>query len=372
MLRRLLLTLIAIASCAPLRGSFSIPIRLSLPAEFNATALVAADFDGDRNLDLAVAGESGRLIVFLNSGKGGFRSTGPYDAGPHPSSLAAADMDGDGNCDLVVANHETQSLTLLSGDGRGHFSSRQLPVHSEPHPHAIAVADFDGDRRMDIVVDSWMENRLMILSGRNGWQAPGLPVEVGRKPYWNIAVADLDGDGSTDIVVPNQGRGTVSVLLGDGHAHLRHASGSPFSAGALPFSVAVGDMNGDHRPDIAVVNYSGHVSDTAGDGLTWIRNDGQGRFTAMPDRVASGRYSARVTTGDVNGDGYDDVAFSNTASRTVSIVYGSRRGPRNAASVMTMNAPHALLLADLDGDGRSDLAVSGDGSTELRVYFSRQ
>jgi hypothetical protein len=358
-------------ACVPADAGFGPAIRLRLPAGFRATTLILADLNADGHADISVAGDPQNLAVFLNDGKGGFRSAKTATAGAHPVALAAAEMNGDGKIDLVAANHEMDYVTLLLGNGKGDFTARTLPVHSKPHPHAIAVGDVDGDGRPDIVVDSWREDRLMVLLGRQQWQAPGVSAPIGRKPYWNVAVADIDGDGAVDLIAPNAGLGTVSILTGNARAQFTHVPGSPFAAGPGPFSIAIGDLNGDRRPDVAVANYSGQASQTANDGLTWIRNDGARKFTPMPTRVATGRYSARLATGDTNKDGYADVAFTNTATNTVTIVQGSRNGPHQATNVTTMNEPHAVALGDVNGDQRADLAIASEGSAEVHVFLAR-
>jgi len=347
------------------------PLHLPLRAGFAGDALVAADFNRDGKADIAVAGDSGFVAVFLNDGGGRFRAPKYSPCGEHPVALAVADADGDGKVDIVVANHEMQKVTLLRGDGAGGFTATPLAVQSRPHPHMIAVGDIDSDKRPEIITDSWGEDRLLALAGRLQWRGVPASIPVGRKPYYNLVAADLDGDGHIDLVTPNQEFGTVSILLGDGRGHFAHAPGSPFAAGATAFSAAVGDLNGDHRPDIAIANYSGHAGDTANDGLTWIRNDGHRRFTPFPQRVATGRYTSRLAVGDVNADGIADVALPNTATNIVTIIFGSRDGPRATATVMTMNAPHAVSLADFDGDGRADLAVTGEGNEVMVVMKVR-
>ena len=358
--------------CARAAPPFGPPVRISLPPGFHPVAVAAADFNGDGIADIAVGGSRSQMLLLTGDGRGGFRAGPPVQAGSNPSSMEVADMNGDGHLDVVIANHEADYVTLLLGDGAGHFTSRALPVHSKPHPHAVAVGDFDRDYRPDIAVDSWGENRITLLFGRDGWRGPGTPVEVGTNPYYTIAAADLDGDGNLDLVAPNWGHGTISILFGDGHGHFAHATGSPFAAGPSPFSAIIADVNGDHRPDVLVANYSGHASDTASDGLTWIRNDGGRHFTPFPERVARGDYSARLAAGDVNGDGFIDCAFSNSNGATVTVVYGSREGPRGSDSVATMPSPHALALADLDGDGRADLIVTSDKSDEILVFLARR
>ena len=304
-------------------GAAPAPTRVALPRGFRPVALVV------NGKDVVVSGLSGQIVILRD----GVRLSAPIAAGANPSSLAAA-----GGL-IAAANHETDYVTVISGT-----MPRTLHLHSRPHPHAVAIGDFDRDGKPDLAVDSWGENRIMLLFGRDGWRGPGTPVDVGARPYWTISAADMDGDGNADLVTPNWGSNTVSILLGDGKGHFAPAPGSPFVAGPTPFAAAIGDVNGDRRLDVVIANYSGHNTDTANDGLTWIRNDGGRRFTAFPQRVANGDYSARVAVGDVNGDGFGDAVFSNANGTTVTVVYGSRAGLRTSASFPAMRHPHAVAV----------------------------
>ncbi len=120
-----------------------------------------------------------------------------------------------------------------------------------------------------------------------------------------------------------------------------------------------------------MANYSGHATDTSRDGMTWIRNDGNRHFTAFPQRIANGRYTSRVAAGELNGDQIADVAFTSTLDNSVGILYGSRNGLRPGPTIPTMPNPHALTLADLDGDGRADLLVITEERDELLVLLTR-
>lgn len=355
-------------------SSFRHVVHMPLPAGFRPAVIATGDFDGDKRIDVALCGDNRQLLVFSGDGHGGLRATPQTaDCGANPASMIAVDLDGHHHLDLAVANHDTDYLTILANDGKGRFTSRQVHVHSKPHPHTVAAADVNGDGHVDLITDSWGENRLTLLlaDGHGGWQTPGTPVEIGRKPYINVVAADLDGDGHVDLVMPNAGSDTICILWGDGRRHFTHAAQSPLVAGPTPFMVAVADVNGDGRPDIVVANYSGHIDDTARDGLTWVRNDGGRHFTGYLQRVAAGVGSWRVVVGDFDGDGIADAAFTNGGANTVTVAYGWKSGLRTGVQVPVMPSPHNLAAADLDGDGRADLLAITEDRSELLVLLSR-
>src|SRR5437867_3904922 len=346
---------------------------LPLPRGFRPAVVIAADLNGDGKADVAICGENQQLVILAGDGRGGLRAIEQGGrCGFNPTTIIAADLNGDRKIDLAVANHDTDHLTVLLNDGRGRFSSREVKVHSLPHPHTVAAADINGDSRVDLITDSWGENRLTLLLAdqRGGWQSPGTPIEIGRKPYINVIAADFDGDGRIDLAMPNAGFDSVCILFGDGRGHFAHAAQSPLRAGPTPFHIGVADVNGDRRPDIIVANYSGHMTDTSRDGVTWIRNDGKRRFTAFPTRVATAHGCWRVTTGDINGDGIADVAYDDADANSVGILYGSQTGLRPGRPISTMPSPHSISLADLNGDRRADLLVITEDRDELLVVLS--
>ena len=313
--------------------------------------------------EIAVCGHNGNLAII----RGGSVVFPQARCGANPFGMIAADIDGDGLPDFLIANHDTDYITLLQNHGGGRFTSQQIHVHSKPHPHTVAAADLNGDGRVDIVTDSWAEQRVTLLfsDGRGGWSSPGVPLDTGRGPYVNVVAADLDGDGHADLVMPNASpddpHDTVTILFGDGHGHF--APPVPIVAGPAPFKIAIADVNGDGRPDILVTNYSGHISDTSRDGLTWIRNDGGRRFTAFPERIATGHGSWDIEAGDLNGDRFADAVFNNVADNTITVVYGSASGPRTGPTLPVPAQPERVLItqhrvAILSGDRDEILFVS--------------
>jgi len=358
---------------------FRPPRIIPMSADHEPSALAAADVDGDGMLDLLVASDGAEdVTVFRGDGRGGFTREQSFPVGPSPTDIAVADLDGDGKLDLAIANHGTPRVTVLLGDGRGVFRpapGSPMVVHSNPHPHTIGVCDIDGDRIPDLVIDSWRENRFTILRGlgRGRFAVPGVTVEAGRKPYRNLLLRDVTGDGICDIVAPNMVERAVTVLSGDGHGHFTGAADPPTPAGPCPFTVAAGDFNRDGNVDLAVANYSGHIADSSGDGLTFLMGDGHGHFRLGP-KIPTGRASGRIAVGDVNGDGFDDAMTVNAGTLDLTIAFGGPDGlsPSRVATVpYGGGASWCGILADFDGDRRADAVIANHDGHSISILLTR-
>jgi len=224
--------------------------------------IAAADFNGDKKLDLAVDswGENKVLVMFGN-GDGTFQTPGvKFDVGKMPyQRLRTADLNQDGNADIITSNFKESSVSVLLGDGKGQFSRRDFLVPAAPF--GIAVGDFNGDRHLDIAIDHYSgqgtdpsKNGLSILFGDGKGSftlAKGSPYPVGHYPA-TVVAGDLNGDGITDIAIPNNMENTVTIYLG-GRDGIKQA-GPPIPVGHGPECVAIGDLDGDGKADLAVAN----------------------------------------------------------------------------------------------------------------------
>src|SRR5207302_966492 len=141
----------------------------------------------------------------------------------------------------------------------------------------------------------------------------------------SVAVGDFNGDGRSDLAVANRGvlvsdPGSISILLGKGDGTF--AAAVNYAASANPYSVAVGDFNGDGKSDLAVANVSGDLSILLG--------NGDGTFAAAVN-YATGRSPVSVAVGDFNGDGKSDLAVANSDSDNIAILVGNGNGTFAAA-----------------------------------------
>src|SRR5262249_28203151 len=152
------LAILAMSLCAR-RGfaQFTPAAGNPFPAPQGPIAVVTGDFNGDTFPDLAIlgAGAGNNLLILLGNGTGGvtIADSSPVAAGNTPSTMLAADFNGDGYLDLAVTTvGGTNNLLIFLGDGTGKFHSAGTPVSVGPNPVSIAAADFDGDKRIDLAV----------------------------------------------------------------------------------------------------------------------------------------------------------------------------------------------------------------------------
>jgi hypothetical protein len=362
-----------------------------------------------------------------------------FSAGTAPISVAVADLNGDGMPDLIVANQQSNSVSVLlnttaPGAVTPTFANR-VDFAVGNRPDSVAVADLNGDGKPDLVVANYNDNTVSVLlnttttGAATPTFAPKVDFATGTSPS-SVAIGDLNGDGKPDIVVANRNNGAISVLLNNtptGSAAISFTSYTNFTtgsgSGSGPTSVAIGDFNGDGKPDIVVANQFAYnvavfinatapgaatptfaprvdfttqgppnfvaVADFNGDGkpdivFTSIGGDGGGAGASVllnttktgaatptfanPVNFAPGYQPRAVTVGDFNGDGRPDLAVANYGSNSVSVLLNTTAtgaaAPTFAAAVdlAVGKGPRSVAVGDLNGDGRPDLAVANYGS----------
>lgn len=344
--------------------------------------IAVADVNHDGKLDLIVANDGDETVtVLLGDGQGHFSpaKASPVPAGHLPNDIAVADMNHDGHPDLVIANHQSPYVTILLGDGKGGFRSAAgspFDVHSYPHPHGVAVGAFSGRGHLDVVTDSWGNNQIELLlgDGKGGLITPGRFFPVGHRPYERLRSADFNKDGHADVVTTNLDDDTATILLGDGKAGFHQAPGSPFAAGAKPWQVAIDDLNRDGNADLAIIPYGRDVGDARQMVVTVLLGNGRGQFTSMQTgslSLAGCQGPNSIATGDFNGDGQRDIAVACAESKKVMIFLGHPGGEFTRLVQPTGGGWGAIAVADLNGDGRSDLITSNPNDGTITIYLSQ-
>jgi FG-GAP-like repeat len=340
-----------------------------------------ADFNNDKIPDLAVTSETDSSVtILLGKGNGKFIEAkgSPFFAGNAPNDIAIGDFNKDGNLDLAFANHDRKYLTVILGDGNGGFTpapGSPFPVEVIPHTHGLATGDFNNDGRLDIVTDSWGNDRVEVLLGdsKKLFQTPGRFFKVGRHPYQRVRVADVNNDGNIDIVTTNLDGNNATVLLGDGKGNFNEDESSPFECGDSPFGLAIGDVSGDGKPDLAIIDSPASTADATGtNGLTILLGDGTGSFTKMKGSpFYAGNIPNRVAIGDINGDGINDIAVSDNGSNKIYIFIMNRKAVASQYSITVGNHPKGIAIADINGDGKSDIIVCNNSDDNISIILSK-
>jgi hypothetical protein len=170
------------------------------------------DFNGDGKLDLAVTGGGytntpvNAVTILLGNGNGSFSlaQNSTFATGSDPWAIVAADFNGDGKLDLAVANIQGASLTILLGNGDGTFTpAAGSPIAVGSGPYTVAVGDLNSDGKMDLVVANQNDSTLTILLGNGDGTftpASGSPIALGAVPN-SVAVGDFNSSGRLGIAI---------------------------------------------------------------------------------------------------------------------------------------------------------------------------
>jgi hypothetical protein len=298
-----------------------------------------------------------------------FSAAKSYGTGREPHSVAIGDLNGDGKPDLATANGDASSVSVLLNRGDGSFPP-QLDYATGGGPFSVAIGDLNGDRKPDLATANWQaEGTVSVLlnTGDGSFQAK-LDYATGRGAS-SVAIGDLNGDRKPDLATANAYSGptpTVSVLLNRGDGSFR--AKLDYRTGSSPSSVAIGELNGDGEPDLAIANSGAST-------VSVLSNRGDGSFQAKLD-YRTGAWPQSVAIGDLNGDGTPDLATANfdnfDDASTVSVLLNRGNGTFRARSdYRTGTGAWQVAIGDLDSDGKLDLATATAGPSAVSVFLNR-
>jgi hypothetical protein len=365
-------------------------------------SVAVADLNGDGLPDIvttftffaSATEQTGSVAVYLQNAAqpGAFLSPTKYPVGNHPVAIAIGDLNGDGKPDIVTVNtilnsNDTSSaVNVLMQDAShpGHFS----PAANYPTgraPVAVAIGDLNGDGKPDLVVSDDSGLSLLLQDPSTpGSFLPRTTIPAGGATS-SVAVADLNGDRLLDLVATT---GTsVVVLLQNSNQPANFSAPSTYAAGLQPIWVAVSDLNGDGMPDLAVANL-GNGSDGTTASLSVLLGDptAPGKFLAASD-YQTGSDSSFVAIADLNGDGKPDIAVANSGglagvcpptcslSGSLSVLLQEPASSGQFLSATNYAAQDQVLgvaTADVNGDGKTDLVIDNGGGVVIRLQDPTQ
>ena len=313
---------------------------------------------------LAVVSVAIVACAFASQAFGSFGPATDFAVGISPESVAIGDLNGDNNRDLAVANYDSDTVSVLLGDGTGSFGPRSsFDVGSATEPTSVAIGDLNGDNNLDLAVAGWQDVAILLGNGTGSFGA-ATHFDVGSLPHSNllesVAIGDLNGDGKPDLAVANGGSpfiaGEVAVLLGTGTGSF--GAPSYFTAGPRPLSVAISDLNGDSFLDLATANVVADFKPSlpGSNTVSVLLGDGTGSFGTATNFATAG-HPLSVAVGNLNGDSNPDLAVA--AWGGVSVLLGTGNGAfAPATNFEAGTRSESVAIGDLDGDNNLDLAVA--------------
>lgn len=317
-----------------------------------------------RRLSFLVLPALAGLVACTDTGSGT-----SYYAFNNTNATVLADLNGDGKVDFVAASGIYNSygsqpgfLSVRTQKATGGLNLPPLNYATGAGPANLAVGDLNGDGLPDIAVanaDSGTVSIFFQSAASPGTFTPG-PVlaTTGLRPM-DLAIGDLDGDGRNDLAVAASGSNNVQIFY-QGATAGTFGAASPVAVTGDPQAIAIGDLDGDGKMDLAVATAGNVVS---------VRFQA-GAFLTGPD-VPVGQQPTAVKVVDLDGDGRMDILASNFGSASAPDFMGLSVALQSATTAGTFNAttPYSvgdnrsvgLAVGDLNGDGRLDVVVANNG-----------
>jgi VCBS repeat-containing protein len=238
-------------------------------------------------------------------------------------------------------------------------------------PNSVAVRDFNGDTYPDLAVANQFSGNVSVLLGTadGTFSDPNNPINIhtGGFPS-SVAVGDFNGDARPDLAIADAYSGTISVLFGNAGGGFSLQTDPPYAAGSFPASIAVGDFNADQHPDLAVADQ------LTGDILV-LRGRNDGTFIRPAERVATVAEPGSVVVANLNSDTDPDlvvaehVSFGSNLSRVLVLLGSTDATFTTPAEVAAGLDPVPVAVGDFDGDTDADLAVADQSPGEILVLL---
>jgi hypothetical protein len=278
------------------------------------------------------------------------------------SNASIGDLNGDGHPDIVLVKGRHWQLTtkIFFGDGKGQFVPGPSLPSNATKSYSGSLADMTKSGHFDIVLSNdEPDPKLVLVNDGTGHFKIGGTYGDPKWPTRNAAVGDLNGDGYPDIAVANRGM-TSYICYNDGRLHFQC---KPLRDTPSAATVLIADMDGDGRNDVIFA----------------CRDDCQSRVFFNPSLAAEGKpwgpakASIRaVAVADLDGDGHPDIAACPEELGCFVYMNDGKGGFRSGIQFQKPQAqPYSMISADLNGDGRQDLIVGYVNAPGIIYYNDR-
>jgi hypothetical protein len=362
--------------------------RAALIAHFTVSAGATVSVAGQPQVSDVTANDFGHVQNYLVTSADGrvantytvavsSRSMTITTAAGHVNQIAVAtgDLDGDGRDEVVVAESTTGILRIYTNAASGDVITLAAVLGSPTasQPSEVVVTDVNGDHKPDLIVAQSQatapvvvfRNTSMVV-GTFAFSSAGTAASSGTVS--GFAVGDLNGDGAPDLACSGAHNGVADETVYLNHGDGTFSSAALFTVGTSPGAVAVGDLDGDDVPDLA-------IADRSNLGAVWrlhnatVANGTTAMFVPLGTPTALGKSALMIANADFNGDGLVDSAIITMGVTSLDVVTTE---PGSVFQNHTQPLDGQLLAfasTDFDADGRADLAVGETTTTASALQF---
>ena len=286
--------------------------------------------------------------------------------------VIAVDVDKDGDLDLVSANSGAGNLTVRLNNGNGTFAAATIVALGGMSPYSVGAGDFNADGKVDLigVLNNGNYIKVRLGDGAGGFSVPtGDPTySTGAGPI-DIAIGDVNGDQKLDVVVVNNGSNSLSTLLGNNDGTFLAATSTVVGMG--PVAVILANFNNDGKLDVATADR------TTGQATVKLNAaNGTGAFGAG-SLILGVNSPTDLVAGDFNGDSILDLAVANSTTATIRVTIGVGDSTFNPAQGSTPTAGttsaslRSIATGDFNLDGLLDIAVTSQADRNVSILLGQ-
>jgi hypothetical protein len=357
--------------------------QLDFNSESNLYDMAMADFDGDGKLDIATANEnSTNISVFLNTSSIGSISFSKtlLSPGVNTFHVAAGDLNGDGKPEIILSEFNGSRLFIYKNNssvGNISFTSQILTI-AGAKVSQVKVADIDLDGHRDLVITDQSMSRVFVAVNQSTIGAVAFPVIKsisfsGTTALDGLAVGDLDGDGFPEIAASEfQSPSGIIYILKNTSAPGTPSFNIPITVTATTAvsNLGIGDLDGDSKPDLSVSALLANSVLVYGN----LSTSSSIQF-ALPKVISANARPWGIEFGDMDGDGKTDIAVSSIVSPAVTILNNTTSSAGNF-TFQTLIIPATYInrfvkIGDLDNDGRPDLSFASVDDLNTNILSSK-
>lgn len=336
--------------------------------------MAIADINGDQHPDFFIAGRSNSLKevmkLYVNDGVGNFKKVRKTLFNGTVHSLSMADVNGDKFPDVLVTGWDYGGVTkLFLNDGTGSFFEMQDTLFEGVSHGSGMLVDLNGDQHLDVLISGndgdipvtklYLNDGVANFSEKAGTYFTGVESS-------SMAVADVNGDDYPDVFISGwdkDGNGVTELYTNDSLGQFTKVRNTPFISG--PGSIVVSDIDGDDFPDVLIAG-----SEDGYSAIKLYTNKGHGQFTEVENTPFEGWHDLSIALVDINDNNLPDIIVSGNDGATPILKLYKNEGNNHFTEISeTPFSPllgSAIIVDDINGDGRSDVLIAGENSS-LRV-----